>query len=184
MQYKGQASPQIYRIVFDCYQLAERQDDSLLYRVYRDHLPDNGWITDKLPYQALLLLQEMVKQHHPEQARQSGRCHFLLDELLHIVFSNGWTKRRSFCQKLIEAKEDIKEISFEMVPEFAGDYIFLDSGKDGQFEWSGSFWKSLKAVKNNRVYDLDGDFFWPYDPIAVKAQVKKVAQMLVEGNKK
>lgn len=93
LQYKGQAAPQIYRIVFDCYQLAERQDDSLLYRLYRDHLPDNGWITDKLPYQALLLSQEMVKQHHPEQARQSGRCHFLLDELLHIVFSNDGSKQ-------------------------------------------------------------------------------------------
>lgn len=38
----------------------------------------------------------------------------------------------------------------------------------------------MDAVKNNRVFDLDGDYFWPYDPIAIKAQVEKVAEMLVE----
>ncbi|WGU95845.1 iron-hydroxamate ABC transporter substrate-binding protein [Paenibacillus dendritiformis] len=83
-------------------------------------------------------------------------------------------------QKLIDHREDIKFISLEKVPEYAGDYIFLDSGHDGQFERNGAFWNSLDAVKNNRVFDLDGDYFWPYDPIAIKAQVEKVAEMLVE----
>lgn len=83
-------------------------------------------------------------------------------------------------QKLIDNREDIKSISLEKVPEYAGDYILLDSGHDGQFDRNGSFWNSLDAVKHNRVFDLDGDYFWPYDPIAIKAQVEKVAEMLVE----
>ncbi len=87
-------------------------------------------------------------------------------------------------QKLIDAKEDFKVISFETIPEFAGDYIFLESGKNGQFQRNGSFWNSLEAVKNNRVFDLDTDYFWPYDPIAIKAQVEKVAELLEKSHKK
>lgn len=86
-------------------------------------------------------------------------------------------------QELIDANEPIKEISAEVIPEYAGDYIFLDSGNSGQFDRDGALWQSLEAVKNNRVFDLDGDYFWPYDPIAIKAQVEKVAEMIVERNK-
>ncbi|WP_187698619.1 hypothetical protein [Paenibacillus alvei] len=86
-------------------------------------------------------------------------------------------------KKLIKVKESVKEISLEAVPQFAGDYIFLDSGNEGQFERDGAFWNSIPAVKNHRVYDVDGKYFWPYDPIAVQAQVQKVTEMLVEGSK-
>jgi len=81
-------------------------------------------------------------------------------------------------QQMIEAGEDNKKISFELVPEFAGDYIFLDSPQEGLLDREGSVWKTLDAVKENQVFDLDGDYFWPYDPIAIKAQVQKVAEML------
>ncbi|MGM0714368.1 hypothetical protein [Brevibacillus parabrevis] len=41
-------------------------------------------------------------------------------------------------------------------------------------------------MKNNRVFKLNPDRFWPYAPIAVQAQVKEVANMLPErlGGKK
>lgn len=87
-------------------------------------------------------------------------------------------------QKLIDEKEDLKVISYETIPEFAGDYMFLELGTSGQFQRHGAFWNSLEAVKNNRVFELDTDFFWPYDPIAIKAQVEKVAEMLEKSRKK
>jgi len=83
-------------------------------------------------------------------------------------------------QEIIEAGKDLEKVSFELVPEFAGDYIFLDSPQEGLLDREGSVWNTLDAVKQNRVFDLDGDYFWPYDPIAIKAQVQKVAEMLSE----
>ncbi|MGG0794416.1 AraC family transcriptional regulator [Brevibacillus laterosporus] len=48
-------------------------------------------MTEFLPYQAYLFMQQIVEQYQPLEAAQKNRCRFLLDELLHIVFSQ---KRR------------------------------------------------------------------------------------------
>ncbi|MGG1659771.1 hypothetical protein [Brevibacillus sp. NRS-1366] len=42
----------------------------------------------------------------------------------------------------------------------------------------------MDVVKNGHVFQLDTDYFWPYDPIAVKAQIDLIADMLVEGKHK
>lgn len=82
--------------------------------------------------------------------------------------------------ELINAGETFKQVSFEVLPEYEGDYIFFDNSNGGELNRDDSLWKSLEAEKNDRVFYLDSDRFWPYDPIAVLAQVEEVTKMLID----
>ncbi|AJS61424.1 hypothetical protein UB51_06520 [Paenibacillus sp. IHBB 10380] len=92
----------------------------------------------------------------------------------------GLTPPDKVRKDLIEAKIDALSISEEKMADYAGDYIFLDISGGAEFDENSPIWASLDAVKNNRVFKLDGDRFWPYDPIAVQAQVEEVAAMIQE----
>ncbi|EON74005.1 ABC transporter substrate-binding protein [Lysinibacillus sphaericus] len=83
-------------------------------------------------------------------------------------------------KELIDAGETYKQVSYEVLPEYAGDYIFLDESKGAELNKKDSLWLSIDAMKNNNVFYLAPDRFWPYDPIAVLAQVEEVANMLIE----
>lgn len=37
---------------------------------------------------------------------------------------------------------------------------------------------NIGCRKNKRVFQLNPERFWPYDPIAVEAQVEEIASML------
>jgi len=97
------------------------------------------------------------------------------------IYDHLELKRPPLIEKMNESHEEYRSISWEKIPEVAGDYIFLEAGENGTFDREGAFWKTIPAVKNKRVYDLDTKYFWPFDPIAVKAQVEMVADMLVQG---
>ena len=79
-------------------------------------------------------------------------------------------------------KEAYRQISYELVDEYAGDYIFLDQGEMISEVWGSDegLWKSLDAVKNDRVFQLDPDLFWGNDPISLKLQIEEIARMLLE----
>ncbi|RAW10107.1 hypothetical protein DC345_28995 [Paenibacillus taichungensis] len=79
-------------------------------------------------------------------------------------------------------KETYRQISYEVVGEYAGDFIFLDQGEMLSEVWGSNegVWKTLDAVKNNRVFQLDPDLFWGNDPISLKLQIQEVAKMIVE----
>lgn len=81
-------------------------------------------------------------------------------------------------QDLIDAKKPLVEISFEVIADYAGNHIFLDVSNGGKLDESTNMWKSLEAVKNNQVYRLDVDIFWPYDPIAIMMQMDEIIKML------
>ncbi|WP_025846365.1 ABC transporter substrate-binding protein [Brevibacillus agri] len=110
-----------------------------------------------------------------------------------VVYANGlWRgaeamykhlglKRPPLVQKSVDEGKEHVTISLEQVNEFSGDYLFVESGKQAGLDPSNPIWNTLDAVKNGRVYQMDTDYFWPYDPIAVKAQVDLIADMLVEG---
>ncbi|MEG0258643.1 MAG: ABC transporter substrate-binding protein [Lysinibacillus sp.] len=83
-------------------------------------------------------------------------------------------------QELIDAGETFKQVSFEVLPEYEGDYIFFDNFNGGELNREDSIWKSMDAVENSNVFYLDADRFWPFDPIAVLAQVEEVTKMLVD----
>ncbi|WP_315794279.1 ABC transporter substrate-binding protein [Paenibacillus sp. BIC5C1] len=83
-------------------------------------------------------------------------------------------------KELIDQDKDTVAISEEKLADYAGDYIFLDLSNGGSLDEGSAVWSSLDAVKNNRVFKLDGERFWPYDPLAVEAQVQEIADMIKE----
>ncbi|WYP26338.1 iron-hydroxamate ABC transporter substrate-binding protein [Alkalihalobacillus sp. FSL W8-0930] len=86
---------------------------------------------------------------------------------------------------IIETGE-VKELSMEVVPDYAADYIFItDYNPEGtsnsldQFTES-AIWNDLDAVKNNRVFVNDFDTFYPYNPISVSHQIDLFVEMIKE----
>lgn len=73
-----------------------------------------------------------------------------------------------------------KEISREVVGDYAGDHIFLTVGENNKNYQGDSIWQSLPAVKNNQVYELEEDRYWYFDPSAIQAQAEEFADMIVE----
>jgi len=73
-----------------------------------------------------------------------------------------------------------KEISREVVGDYAGDHIFLTVGENNKNYQGDAIWQSLPAVKNNQVYELLEDRYWYFDPIAIQGQAEEFADMIVE----
>lgn len=87
-------------------------------------------------------------------------------------------------KELIDVGETFKQISFEVLSDYAGTYIFFDVSLGGELDKNDPTFKTIDAVKEDRIFYLDPDFFWPYDPIAVQAQVQKVAEMIIQMKSK
>ncbi len=75
-----------------------------------------------------------------------------------------------------------KELSMEILPEYAGDYLVVTVGSTS--EWNlqkfkeDPIWGSLEAVKQDRIYLWPEERSWYYDPIAVLAQTEELANWL------
>ncbi|RIW37403.1 iron-hydroxamate ABC transporter substrate-binding protein [Bacillus salacetis] len=96
------------------------------------------------------------------------------------VFGNNWARGTELLYQTmkLEMPEKVKEnalepgyytLSHELLPEFSGDYIVLSKNQDGD----GSFletetWKTIPAVKNNRVIELDTKAITYSDPITLE----------------
>ncbi|MEC0089000.1 ABC transporter substrate-binding protein [Paenibacillus macquariensis] len=93
------------------------------------------------------------------------------------------TPSKRIKKELIDAGESNKQVSFEVLTDYAGDYIFFDISNGGSLDKKDPVWQSIDAVKKENVFYLDGKRFWPYDPIAVLAQAEEVADMLVAKKK-
>jgi len=93
------------------------------------------------------------------------------------------TPQERIKKELIDTGETYKQVSFEVLTDYAGDYIFFDQSHGGTLDKEDPVWESVDAVKKNNVFYLDAKRFWPYDPIAVLAQAEEVADMLVAKKK-
>ncbi|MGG4498934.1 iron-hydroxamate ABC transporter substrate-binding protein [Brevibacillus reuszeri] len=73
------------------------------------------------------------------------------------------------------------ELSNELLPKYAGDYIILTSN-DRTIEdlKADPIWSTFDAVKNNRVYIWKEERSWYYDPIAVLSQTEEIAAWLTK----
>lgn len=86
---------------------------------------------------------------------------------------------------IIETGE-VKELSMEVVPDYAADYMFItDYNPEGTSDSLDQFtdsaiWKDLDAVANNRVFVNDFDTFYPYNPISVSHQIDLFVEMIKE----
>ena len=87
-------------------------------------------------------------------------------------------------QKLIDANVTYKEVSLEVLNDYAGDYIFFDESNGAEMDKRDKVWTSIEAVKQDRVFYLDAKRFWPFDPIAVLAQAEEVADMIVSQKRR
>ncbi|MEF3306879.1 ABC transporter substrate-binding protein [Paenibacillus sp. GYB003] len=82
------------------------------------------------------------------------------------------------------------DMSLEVLPQYAADHMFVTvyaaNGGDKRAEeiWKSDLWKSLPAVKNNRVYMLDIDQFAAADLISMEKQLDIQVQMLLSRQTK
>ncbi|WP_242775168.1 helix-turn-helix domain-containing protein [Brevibacillus parabrevis] len=83
----GAELPAVCRICFESYRLAQHDDDTIMYRNDRSGLPASGWITNKLPYRATVLVNELVRlQANPSgHTAKAERHHHLFKELMQLV---------------------------------------------------------------------------------------------------
>ncbi len=86
-------------------------------------------------------------------------------------------------QKELLGETQWKSVSKEVINQYAGSYIFLTVNKDlGGYE-GDSIWKSLNAVRQGKVFELQEDRYWYFDPIAIVGQAEEIADMIVQRNK-
>jgi iron complex transport system substrate-binding protein len=85
------------------------------------------------------------------------------------------------------SEEWYREISFEVISEFAGDHIILTTYdpagtstvlKDLE---ASAVWKNLDAVKNGRVHTIDYNSLYNDDPIAIENQIDILAEAILAG---
>ncbi|CAH0343871.1 Iron(3+)-hydroxamate-binding protein FhuD [Bacillus sp. CECT 9360] len=76
-----------------------------------------------------------------------------------------------------------KAISAEVIPEYAGDYIFVG---DGGAKAENSFmktdvWKGIPAVQKNNVITFDSESFYFNDPISLEKEMEFIVNALTKG---
>nr|WP_231594290.1 ABC transporter substrate-binding protein [Paenibacillus algorifonticola] len=75
------------------------------------------------------------------------------------------------------------ELSAEIVPQYAGDYIVMTSNDWTLADFQADpIWSNLPAVKNGKLYVWPEERSWYYDPLAVLAQTEELADWLAKGN--
>jgi iron complex transport system substrate-binding protein len=100
------------------------------------------------------------------------------------VFGNNWARGTEILYQAMKLKmpEKVKEValesgyytlSAEVLPEYAGDYIILSkySDADTSFQTTDTY-KNIPAVKNNRVYELNGNGASFSDPVTLEIQLE------------
>ncbi|MGO4546350.1 ABC transporter substrate-binding protein [Paenibacillus sp. 2TAB23] len=118
-----------------------------------------------------------------------------------FVFGNNWgrggyslynalqLKAPAVIEKEIMNKEQFRQISMEVLPEYAGDYIFLTvydaNGGDKVAEdmKNSPVWKSLPAFKNNRILEVNLDEMAAGDPISLDKQMTIQFEQLIAAHK-
>ena len=100
------------------------------------------------------------------------------------VFGDNWARGTELLYQEMKLKmpEKVKEmalgpgyyaISGEVLPEYAGDYIVLSkyADADTSFQQTETY-KNLPAVKNNRVFEINGNGASFSDPITLEKQLQ------------
>ncbi|MRN57268.1 iron-hydroxamate ABC transporter substrate-binding protein [Paenibacillus monticola] len=83
-------------------------------------------------------------------------------------------------EKAIDTHIGFAELSLELLPEYAGDFIFTSNwgwdDSDPNTVYDSSLWKNLPAVLNKHVYQIDplGSYF--NDPISLEAQLDLIVK--------
>lgn len=73
-----------------------------------------------------------------------------------------------------------KAISSEVIPQYAGDFIFVGKGSDSNNSFmETNVWKTIPAVKKNQVIPFDSDSFYFNDPISLEKELAYIVKELI-----
>ncbi|MBE5976955.1 ABC transporter substrate-binding protein [Lacrimispora xylanisolvens] len=83
-------------------------------------------------------------------------------------------------EKLNEAFKDKTsiDISYEVLPEYMGDYILLNTGKDKLVD--NKVWENISAVKEGRLIQASSNMFWFNDILSLSKQIDIIANSMLE----
>ncbi|KGM44962.1 iron-hydroxamate ABC transporter substrate-binding protein [Neobacillus niacini] len=109
------------------------------------------------------------------------------------VFGSNWARGTEILYQAMKLKmpEKVKEVaessgyftlSAEVIPEYAGDYMILSkySDADTSFQETETY-KNIPAVKNNRVFEMNGQGASFSDPITLEKQLEFIKKSFL-GN--
>ncbi|MCG7406612.1 AraC family transcriptional regulator [Paenibacillus sp. ACRRX] len=82
------------------------------------------------------------------------------------------------------ATEKYKDISMELLDQYAGDYIILTTEKSLEELRKDSIWGKLEAVKNDRLYAWSNNRSYFIDPLSVLMQTEELAEWLTNVSQK
>ncbi|MCY9657909.1 ABC transporter substrate-binding protein [Paenibacillus chondroitinus] len=107
-----------------------------------------------------------------------------------VIYNMLKLKAPDFVQKeAIDSGKQLVEFSMEMLSQYANvDHIFIcmnEGTTEAQVKeiLESPIWKTLPAVKNNKVHMLDYKTFLHYDPISILGQADLITDMLVKSAK-
>lgn len=83
-------------------------------------------------------------------------------------------------EKLSKAfKDGAVDLSYEVLPEYMGDYILLNTGKQRLAD--NKVWENLPAVKEGRLIQASSDMFWFNDILSLSAQIDIITNKMLES---
>lgn len=102
-----------------------------------------------------------------------------------IIYGEFKLKAPAAAQKdVIDSGTGFATISLEKLPEYAGDYIFtspwLGDTADPAVVYDSKLWKSLPAVLNNHVFNMDAKSTSFNDPISLDAELEFIVKILTK----
>ena len=112
------------------------------------------------------------------------------------VYGKNWGRGTEVIYQALELqapqklKQDVfgpgyKAISSEVIPQYAGDYLFVGEGSNTQNTFMETdVWKNIPAVKEGRVIKFDSDSFYFNDPISLEKELKFIVRELVKHKTK
>jgi iron complex transport system substrate-binding protein len=82
----------------------------------------------------------------------------------------------------IDPKVGWLSISSEVAADYIGDHVFMAvDTKNETFDYAkDSLWGSFEAVKQNKMYEVDGYRFYFTDPISILGQVQDIVTIMEE----
>ncbi len=101
-----------------------------------------------------------------------------------VIYDALQLKAPEKIQKEVIEGDNWKQISLEVLPEYAADHMFYteyaaEDNQDVLKETKESaLWQNLEAVKNDQLYEMKFEDMYYYDPIAVEGQLDLIVDKL------
>ena len=70
------------------------------------------------------------------------------------------------------------DISYEVLPEYMGDYVLLNTGKDKLVD--NKVWENISAVKEGRLIQASSNMFWFNDILSLSKQIDIIANSMLD----